>query len=117
VGTGRVHQRLRVSQVEGFSIAQKAGKSRIPWPVWAGLAGLVQILAGAVVSAGSPNTTTPAARPAVTGQAKLTVDRDQIDSGRVPIGKPITASLKLTNVGDKPLQIEGQPAVQVLKGC
>jgi Protein of unknown function (DUF1573) len=47
----------------------------------------------------------------------LTVDRDQIDFGRVPIGKPVTASFKLTNVGDKPLQIEGQLAIQVLKGC
>ena len=53
--------------------------------------------------------------PEVTGQAKLAVHRDKIDFGTVLLGKTVQATFKLMNVGDKPLQIQGQPAIQVLK--
>ncbi len=55
--------------------------------------------------------------PQVTGQPKLAVDRDKLDFGTVPLNKPVEATFKLTNVGDKPLQIEGQPTIQVKQGC
>jgi hypothetical protein len=63
---------------------------------------------------GSPGPGSPAQ---VTGQPKLALDREQIDFGKVPLGKTVKATFKLTNVGDQPLQILNQPVVEVKQGC
>jgi hypothetical protein len=63
---------------------------------------------------GSSRTGSPAL---VTGQPKLTLDREQINFGKVPLDKPVKAAFKLTNVGDQPLQILNQPVVEVKQGC
>jgi hypothetical protein len=55
--------------------------------------------------------------PQVTGQPRLALDRDQIDFGKVPIDKPVKATFRLSNVGDRPLQILNQPIVEVKQGC
>ena len=41
----------------------------------------------------------------------------QIDFGKVPLDIPVKATFKLSNVGDQPLQILGQPIVEVKQGC
>jgi hypothetical protein len=53
----------------------------------------------------------------VTGQPRLSVDRTQVDFGKVPMDKMVKATFIVTNVGDKPLQIIGEPTVKVAKGC
>jgi hypothetical protein len=88
----------------------------LPWPVWAALGGLVLLAAG-LVFLSRPGTQAASEKPLVTRQPKLVVNQDKIDFGTVPLGKPVEATFKLTNVGDQPLEIEGQPTIQVLKGC
>ena len=53
----------------------------------------------------------------ITDQPRLSVDRTQIDFGKQQISKPVKATFVLTNVGDKPLQILGEPAIRVAQGC
>ncbi len=91
-------------------------KRGLPWAVWVGIGGLLLVLAGIAFLA-RPGSQAAAVAPQVTGQAKLAVDQEKIDFGTVPLNKPVQASFKLTNVGDKPLKILGNPTIQVLKGC
>jgi hypothetical protein len=51
------------------------------------------------------------------GQPSLKVDQDRLDFGDVKLGKTVTASFTLSNVGDKTLRITGQPYIDVLEGC
>ncbi len=47
----------------------------------------------------------------------LTVDRERIDFGRVPLDKSVRAEFKVTNTGDRPLTLDASAPVQVLQGC
>ncbi len=93
-----------------------SARRRLPWIVWVAMGGLVLAVAGIAFLA-RPGSQAATAPPEVTGQAKLALDREKIDFGTVPLGKTVQATFKLSNVGDEPLQIEGQPTIQVLKGC
>jgi hypothetical protein len=82
------------------------------------IAGLIAVWrpAGQISSAGgtSPiggNPTQVADKP------RLAVDRQQIDFGRVPLDRTVKATFVLSNVGDRPLQIVGEPVIEVKKGC
>jgi hypothetical protein len=101
----------------------KGGMVKTPPPQRTGLplylagGALLVIIIGvvlAIVGRGSSGTSSPAQ---VTGLAKLAVDRQQIDFGKVPLDIPVKATFKLSNVGDQPLQILGQPIVEVKQGC
>ena len=52
----------------------------------------------------------------ITGQPRLSVDRTQVDFGKVPMDKMVKATFIVTNIGDKPLQIVGEPTIKVAKG-
>ena len=91
-------------------------KRGLPGLVWVALGGLLLVVAGLVFLARPGSQAAPVA-PQVTGQPKLAVDRDKIDFGTVPLDKPVKATFKLTNVGDKPLLIEDKPTIQVKQGC
>jgi hypothetical protein len=83
----------------------------------AGGALLVIIIGGvllALAGRGSSGTSVPAQ---VNGKPSLVVDREQIDFGKVPLDIPVKATFKLSNAGDQPLQIVGQPLVEVKQGC
>ena len=73
---------------------------------------LVWSLASSGSSAGTPNVT-----PEVTGAPKLKADREQIDLGDQKLGSTVQTAFELTNAGDRPLQIMGDPYVEVLEGC
>jgi hypothetical protein len=83
--------------------------------VWIGVAGLVLLAAGLFVLGRPPAQAAKA--PQFTGGPKLAVDQEKINFGTVPLGKPVKATFRLTNVGDQPLQIEGAPQVEVKEGC
>jgi hypothetical protein len=75
---------------------------------------IVGVVLFALAGRGSSGTSSPAQ---VTGQAKLAVDREQIDFGKVPLDKPIKATFVLSNIGDQPLALQGMPVVEVKQGC
>ncbi len=100
--------------------SRNARRSGIPPVAWLGLAGLVLVAVGLFLVrgslAGSGTATTPA-QIQVAGKPKLAVDQEKIDFGRVPLNKPVKATFKLTDTGDKPLTLNGTPEISVLKGC
>jgi hypothetical protein len=90
---------------------------RLAAPIVAGGALLV-IIIGVVLLANLGRGSSGSGSPAqVTGLPKLVVDRQQIDFGKVPLDIPVKAAFKLSNVGDRPLQILNQPIVEVKQGC
>jgi hypothetical protein len=53
----------------------------------------------------------------ISGQPSLQVDQELIDYGDVKLNTNLTFRFSLTNVGDKPLKITGEPYVEVREGC
>ncbi len=79
---------------------------------------LLVIIVGAVWLATSGRGASGAGGPAqVAGRPALAVDRTLIDFGKVPLDAPVRATFRLSNVGDRPLQILNQPVVEVKAGC
>ena len=77
-------------------------------------------LAGLLVwslTTGGGDTTTAKVTPEVTGAPKLKVDRDKIEMGDIKLGRTVQAAFALSNVGDQPLRITGDPYIEVLEGC
>jgi hypothetical protein len=74
------------------------------------------IIAGLAIwwsSSGSGSTS-----PSQAGDApRLVVDRTTIDDGSVKFETPVQAAFKLSNIGAQPLQILGEPQVELIEGC
>ncbi len=92
-----------------------SGRSRLPLALIVGFAGLLLVIGG--VLAWQVGRAGGAGGPAVVTSPQLAVDRDEIDFGQVPFNKQVRATFKLSNAGGKPLQVVGQPRVEVVKGC
>ena len=87
---------------------------------WLGLLGLLLVAVGLFLVRGSlagSSAGTGSAPAQATGKPNLAVDRSTIDLGRQALDKPVKATFKLTNTGDKPLTINSAPTVQAVKGC
>lgn len=53
----------------------------------------------------------------VTGAPRLAVVQATIDEGNVKLGQTVRSTFHVQNVGDQPLEILGQPSVEVIEGC
>lgn len=51
------------------------------------------------------------------GVPQLQIDRRVVDFGEVPIGQQVSATITLTNSGQKALRIQKAPYIEVLEGC
>jgi len=85
---------------------------------------LLLVLAGLVLVAGALFALWKSGQPSypklaveVTGSPRLKVDREVVDLGDVPLGKTVSVTFQLANVGDKPLRFTAQPFVEVVEGC
>lgn len=94
---------------------RKKKQARILWPLLIALGGIALI--GLVFWATQRGDGTPVAAIEVQGAPSLKVDQEKIDLGDVRLGQTVSASFTLTNVGDKPLRITGQPYIEVAAGC
>lgn len=85
---------------------------RVPRAVWWG--GALVLAVGALfvlLSSGSKPATVSAQGP------RLAVDTQEMDLGKVPVEKMVTATFTIRNVGDAPLRILNEPQVRVVEGC
>ena len=91
---------------------------RFPW-LWTAVGAAVVLIAGGVVmlSASASPASRPAAAPQVAGAPRLAVDRTTVDEGYVKFGTPVHETFRLSNTGSQPLQILGQPRVELVRGC
>ena len=84
-------------------------------PVWMILGGaLLLILAFFTFRRNPP---APKAAIEVSGSPSLKVDREEVNLGDIKLGRTVSVSFQLTNVGDKPLRFSKAPYIEVLEGC
>lgn len=55
--------------------------------------------------------------PEVAGAPAARLDQMLIDYGDVRFEQPVETEVKVRNVGDAPLQVLGEPRVELLQGC
>ena len=85
------------------------------WPWLAGIGVLVLIVGGVVVwTTSRPGAAVP---PQVVGAPKLAVDQTVVDEGYMQYNVPVRTTYRLSNVGDQPLKIVGQPMMELVEGC
>ena len=95
---------------------------RFPW-LWVAIGGaLLLIIGGAMLMLlGRPSTDVVEVdsnfSPEVSGAPRLAIDQTLIDEGDVKVNTMIQTSFRLQNVGDQPLRILGEPAVELVEGC
>ena len=79
--------------------------------------GLLLIAVAAIVSSRRGGSPLSVPIPQVTGAPRLAVDRTTADEGRVKFDVPVRTTFRLSNLGDRPLQILGEPQVELVVGC
>jgi hypothetical protein len=57
------------------------------------------------------------ATPKVRGAPRVEVSQEVVDYGDVKVNTVVETVFRVHNVGDKPLQILGEPEVEVVQGC
>jgi hypothetical protein len=55
--------------------------------------------------------------PEVEGRPSLQVDKAELDFGDVKLGRHVSASFDLKNIGDMPLRFSREPWVTAVAGC
>lgn len=85
-------------------------------PIIAGAA-ILLVVVGLALWWGSASSGPATAPQAGSGAPKLAVDRTTIDDGYVKFGAPVRATFKLSNSGSQPLQLLGEPKVELIEGC
>ena len=88
---------------------------RFPW-LWPAVGGALLIVSS-LVAWGVSSSTRPAATPQAADAPRLAVDRTSVDEGYVKFNVPVRTTFRLSNVGDQPLQILGEPKVELVEGC
>ncbi len=89
----------------------------MPW-LALGVVGLLVALGAIVigmVTGGSSRTNRPT--PQVTGAPRVQVSPESFDHGDVHFLTTIESTFLVRNVGDEPLEILGEPRVEVVEGC
>ncbi len=90
---------------------------RIPWLWLAVGSALLLVAAGLIFVWNSGQTADPNFTPEITGSPRLSVEQTEIDEGDIKLNKTIRTAFRLKNVGDQPLQIKGEPVVELVEGC
>ncbi len=93
----------------------KSRPERSLLPLWLVLTGLALVMiAGWAFLSGSAQSQ---ANIQVKGAPRLSVGKDTIDHGNVKLGNPVRDDIRVTNVGDQPLQFTEAPYIEVKEGC
>jgi hypothetical protein len=90
--------------------------------IWIVVAGCILLAVGAlffVLSASNPGQDNQQANysPQVSGAPRLSIASDTLDHGYVKLGTTVNSVFSVRNVGDKLLQILGEPRVELVEGC
>ena len=84
--------------------------------VMLGVGGLVLILA-AVFAFTQSSKPKPKVAIEVNGSPSLKVDKETVDLGDIKLGKQVSVSFQISNVGDQPLRFTSAPTIEVKEGC
>jgi hypothetical protein len=86
--------------------------ARPPVLLLAAAGALLLVIAGVLIIANQPGVS-----PATAAGARVAVEPEAIDFGKVQVEQPLTARFVVRNEGDETLQILGQPQVRLVEGC
>lgn len=89
----------------------------LPKPILIILGGILLLAAALFAFWRSQQPATATVPMEVSGQPSLMVDQEVVDLGDVKLGKKVSVSFTLANVGDKTLNFDAQPYVEVVEGC
>ncbi len=95
---------------------KQVASRRPPW-LWLAVGSALLLLVAGLAFVWSSDQTDPNFVPEVTGSPRLSVESEVIDEGDVKLNKTIRTTFRLKNVGDQPLKILGEPAVELVEGC
>lgn len=70
-----------------------------------------------VINQQQQNSPAPGFVPEVSGAPRVSVSEEVVDYGDVPLNTTIETVFRVRNVGDEPLQILGEPQVELVQGC
>lgn len=97
-------------------VASPPPPKRFPW-LWLTIGAALVLVAGGLGLVWSSSADTPAVTPAVNGSPRLAVDRTEVDEGYIKLNTVVRSTFQLSNVGDQPLKIIGEPWVELIEGC
>ena len=92
------------------------GKQRPAWLLPAIVIAVVAVV-GAVAALVFGGRSASSYTPEVTGSPRAVVDQTVVDHGTVPLNQMVESVYQVSNVGDEPLIILGEPRVELLEGC
>lgn len=90
---------------------------QLPWSWLAGGGVVLVLVAVLLVLQPWSGDDAPPVTPQVSGAPRLVVDQTTVDEGHIQYDVPIRTTFRLSNVGDQPLQVLGEPQVQLVQGC
>jgi hypothetical protein len=93
---------------------RRHSNSGLGWPLLLVVAGLA-LFAVAVIALQQDKR--PPVAVDVNGASALRVNQEQFDLGDVKLGKQVKVEVEVSNAGDQPLLITGQPYIEVIAGC
>lgn len=102
---------------------RRKSNTNMQWIIGGLVGGAVLIIAALVLGvfqgddSASQEPFDPNFEPEVTGAPSVAVDQEVIDYGDVKLGTTVTTVFNVRNVGDEPLQIIGEPRVELVEGC
>ncbi|MCC7206665.1 MAG: hypothetical protein IT323_05130 [Anaerolineae bacterium] len=87
------------------------------WALIGGLGALATVLIVVVVALlGSRGSSQPGSSPAA-GAPEVSVSETEIDHGTQRFETPVESVFTVSNTGDAPLNILGEPRVELIEGC
>ena len=107
--------------MKAFKKRYKTSRSTPPSPsrrYW----GLMIIVAAALLIAGGgllwwQSSGKPGVPVDIRGAPRAAVAQESVDHGDLKFDTPVSTVFQVSNIGDKPLQILGEPQVELVEGC
>lgn len=88
---------------------------QFPW-LWLAVACALLLVVGGLAVWALPRPDSTVA-PEAGGAPRLAVDQTTVDEGYVQFNQTVRTTFRLSNVGDEPLEILGEPQVELVEGC
>ena len=96
--------------------SDKPGKSTLYLWLPLGLVALFAVAIGAGILLWLADNQ-PRSGPQLQARPRMSVSPTKVDYGDVKLHTPIEAVFRVSNVGDEPLKILGQPRIEAVEGC
>lgn len=106
-----------MSQKKTTRRQRQGPRNQVPVPLLIAFGGMILLAAALFAFWRSQQPAGTQVPVEVSGQPSLKVDQEVVDLGDVKLGKTVSVSFTLANVGDKTLDFEAQPFIEVVEGC